>query len=270
MSSVEATVAAHDGTRLAVRRIGRGQPVLFIHGSAGGLDSWDPVVPLLAGEFELWVYARRGYAPSDIPWKQKTFADDVADLKAVLEAAGGQAHVVGASYGATVALHAVRAGLAGIRSVAIFEPPLFAAGPDLKHVLNRYRALLEAGDLTTATRLFAREVSRVPAVILDALAEAADDPASLEDRAEAVGCLHDLEAMASDERDITRWTGVDRPVLLMEGSETWPPMPATMDELARALPDADRAVLAGQSHFATHTAPALFAEYLRKFLRDCS
>jgi hypothetical protein len=43
-------------------------------------------------------------------------------------------------------------------------------------------------------------------------------------------------------------------------------MPATMDSLAAALPCVTRAVLAGQAHFATHTAPALFATTITEFL----
>jgi pimeloyl-ACP methyl ester carboxylesterase len=45
-------------------------------------------------------------------------------------------------------------------------------------------------------------------------------------------------------------------------------MPATMDALAGALPEVTSVVWPGQSHFATHTAPALFAETLRRFLHE--
>jgi len=148
---VQTTVTAPDGTTLVVRRTGDGEPVVLVHGSAGSLDSWDPVLPFLAG-FEVWVHARRGYPPSR-PARDKTFADDVADLGAVLAAVGEQPHLVGGSYGGTVALHAARA------------------------------------------------------------------------------------------------------------------MPETMDALARAITHARRAVLDGQLHFATHTAPDVFAEELVGFLR---
>ncbi|HEX6873398.1 MAG TPA: hypothetical protein VF163_20055 [Micromonosporaceae bacterium] len=39
-----------DGTWLAARRTGHGVPVVLVHGSAGGLDSWDGVAPLLQDE----------------------------------------------------------------------------------------------------------------------------------------------------------------------------------------------------------------------------
>jgi pimeloyl-ACP methyl ester carboxylesterase len=269
---MEILVTAADGTQLIARRTGQGVPVVLVHGSAGGLGSWDPVTPLLGDEFELWVYARRGYAPSGSCRRPKTYADDVADLQAVLTAAGGSAHLVGASYGGTVALHAARAHQAAIRSVALFEPPLFAAGPELAAALGRFRDLLNAGDVVSATRLFAEKVSRVPASIIAALAGAGTGPQDAAQQAaataEAIGCLHDLEAMAADAPDVQRWAGIDVPVLLMQGSDTWAPMPATMEALAGVLPGVTRAVFAGQSHFATHTAPGMVAETLYRFLND--
>jgi pimeloyl-ACP methyl ester carboxylesterase len=103
-------------------------------------------------------------------------------------------------------------------------------------------------------------VARVPASMLPAITALPES--------EAVGYLHDLEAMTADSADVGRWSGIDRPVLLLQGGETWTPMPATMDALAAALPSAARTVLPGQSHFATHTAPDLFAEALSRFLLE--
>jgi pimeloyl-ACP methyl ester carboxylesterase len=246
--------------------------VVLVHGSVGGLDSWDPITPLLVDGFELWVYARRGYAPSDGCRRPKTYADDVRDLQAVLTAAGGSAHVVGASYGATVALHTAYASSTAIRSAALFEPPLFAAGAETATALDRFRELVDAGDTPAGMRLFAEKVSRVPAAIIAALADTGPGPPGEGHKAvaaaEARGCLHDLEAMTADTPDVHRWTQIDVPILLMQGSDTWPPMPATMDVLAGALPNAARVVLPGQSHFATHTAPEMFAHTLRTFLHD--
>ena len=275
-----------DGTRLAARRRGSGPAVVLVHGSSGGLDSWDPIAPFLEDRYELWVYARRGYPPSDPCRRSKTYADDVADLRAVIAAAGGTAHVVGGSYGATVALHAagesdrslapsVRNLDLSVRSLALFEPPLFAAGEATAGLLGPYRDLLEAGEIRAAALLFAEKVARAPAPILAALtgAEPADESS---DRSasesgerpanEAVGCLHDLEAMTADSLDVGRWSAVSLPTLIMQGGETWAPMPAAMDALATAMPAATRVVLPGQMHFATHTAPELFAAELTKFL----
>ncbi|MFG1922618.1 alpha/beta fold hydrolase [Cryptosporangium sp. NPDC048952] len=261
LRSVETSVVAADGTRIVVRRSGRGRPVVLVHPTAGGLDSWAPVTPLVEDSYECWVYARRGYAPSDGCRSPKTFADDVGDLRAVLELAGGSAAVVGASYGAIVALHA--AGVPGVEALVLFEPPLFAAGTD---VVDEYRDLVAAGDLAAATYLFADKVARVPSSLLAALAPergAAADPGA---PAEAVGSLHDLEALAADPGDVERWADIGVPVQLLQGGDSWEPIPSTMDALARVLPKAPRVVFPGHLHFATHTAPDLFADAVRSFL----
>jgi len=259
-------VQSADGTRLVVRRVGAGEPVVLVHGSGGGLDSWAGVAGLLAREFELWMPARRGYGPSDVPPGRKSFAIEVADVAAVLDAVGRPAHLVGASYGATLGLHAAVAGHRHLRSLAVFEPPLFAAGEAIGPLLPRYRDAFERDD---AAGMFAvlNEVTRVPAEIVAALAAGAGDRQAdpVESRRSAVGWLHDLEALAGDGTDVGRWRAIGVPVLLMQGGQTWEPMPSTMDALAAAIPGVRRTVWPGQSHFATMTAPGLMADALREF-----
>jgi pimeloyl-ACP methyl ester carboxylesterase len=253
-------VTSADGTELAVRRLGSGPPVVMLHGSGGGLHSWEEVGRRLAGEYTVWLVARRGYAPSGVPDGRKSFADEVADVHALLAAAGDGVHLVGSSYGATVALHAALA--LPLRSLSLYEPPLFASGPRLEPVLAQYRERLADGDAAGATLLFLEQVARVPAALLAALGGADADPD------EAIGSLHDLEAMASDSEDLARWAAVDPPVLLMQGADTWEPMPRTIDGLARALPHVERVIWEGQMHFAASTAPDLVADTLRRFLRE--
>lgn len=269
LPAVDKEIRSADGTRLAVRVAGEGAPVLMVHGSAGGLDSWDPVAAFLTGEFEVWTYARRGYPPSGPCDGEKTFADDAADVRAVTDAAGGPVHLVGASYGATVALHALRSDPGRFRSAALFEPPLFSAGDELKPAVAEYRVLLRSGRLAAASRLFTEKAARAPEAMLgpvDAPEPGPGTERAAELVAEAAGCLHDLEAMAADAPGTGQWSSVSVPVLLMQGEQTWAPMPATMDALMAALPaTASRVVLEGQSHFATHNAPELFARTLRGF-----
>jgi pimeloyl-ACP methyl ester carboxylesterase len=145
LGAVQIEVVSADGTTLVARGYGSGPPVVLVHGSSGGLDSWDGVAPFLADAFEVWVYARRGYAPSGEGTDDKTFTDDVADLLAVVQAAGGDAHVVGASYGGTVGLHAAASNPVVMRSLALFEPPLFASGTALLPVLESYESLIASG-----------------------------------------------------------------------------------------------------------------------------
>ncbi|MEU4470598.1 alpha/beta hydrolase [Micromonospora sp. NPDC023888] len=270
MSSPDQYVESSDGTRLALRRLGAGDPVVLVHGSGGGLHSWATVADQLARDHEVWLPARRGYGPSDVPPGPKSFTQETADLLAVVEAArqptGRTVHVVGASYGATLALHTASADPRGIRSLAIFEPPLFAAGAEIAPLLARYRSAF-ARDDAAAMAAALNEVTRVPAAIVAALAASAGDrtPDPVEARRAATGWLHDLEALAGDSTDISRWSSITVPTLLLAGADTWEPMPTTMNTLARTIPAARYVVWAGQSHFVTMTAPTLVADALRQF-----
>jgi pimeloyl-ACP methyl ester carboxylesterase len=262
-------IRSADGTRLTVRRAGAGDPVVLLHGSGGGLHSWAAVAERLAGSYELWMPARRGYGPSAVPAGRKSFADEVADVIAVIEAAGQPVHLVGGSYGASLALHTAATAPDRLRSLAVFEPPLFAAGPSIKPLDDRYRAAFDRGD---AAEMFAvlNELTRVPSAIVAALTAGAGSqrPDPAEARRSAIGWLHDLEALADDSTDLARWSSITVPALIMQGADTWEPMPATMNALAAAVPAARRVSWPGQSHFATMTAPDLVAGELLTFFAE--
>lgn len=270
MNSHDQSVESADGTRLVVRRLGIGDPVVLVHGSGGGLHSWAAVAEHLARDHEVWLPARRGYGPSDVPADTKSFRTETADLIAVTEAArrssGRPVHLVGASYGATLALHTTSADPRDVRSLAIFEPPLYAAGAEIVPLLDRYRAAFERDDAAAMTAAL-NEVTRVPAEIVAAMAAGAGNrvPDPVEARRSAVGWLHDLEALAQDSTDITRWSSITVPTLLLAGADTWEPMPTTMNALARTIPAVRRVTWPGQSHFVTMTAPTLVADALRQF-----
>ncbi|WP_406058307.1 alpha/beta fold hydrolase [Micromonospora sp. NBC_00860] len=270
MNSHDQSVESADGTRLVVRRLGIGDPVVLVHGSGGGLHSWAAVAEHLARDHEVWLPARRGYGPSDVPADTKSFRTETADLIAVTEAArrssGRPVHLVGASYGATLALHTTSADPRDVRSLAIFEPPLYAAGAEIVPLLDRYRAAFERDD-AAAMAAALNEVTRVPAEIVAAMAVGAGNrvPDPVEARRSAVGWLHDLEALAQDSTDITRWSSITVPTLLLAGADTWEPMPTTMNALARTIPAVRRVTWPGQSHFVTMTAPTLVADALRQF-----
>lgn len=252
------SLAAPDDTELVAEVTGTGPPVVFVHGSNGGLDSWTDIGDRLAG-YRIVRYARRNHQPSGVGPAPNGFAAEAGDLQAVLTAVG-RAHVVGGSYGATVALHAARADAERIASLALFEPPLLLSGPHLAPVIEQYQRLFTTVRYADALELFLREAARMPAEVL------ADGPPIPDDPVAAMAALADLEAMAGDDTDTGRWASIGVPVLLMQGGRSWAPLPEGMDLLAAALPRAERVSWPDQSHFATVTAPDLVAAALQTFL----
>ncbi|MGI5222593.1 alpha/beta fold hydrolase [Nocardia sp. CA-290969] len=257
-----ATFASFDGTVICYHRAGDGSPVIMIHGSGGGLHSWQPVAEHLPDRFDLWLPARRGYAPSGPGHSPKHFADEVRDLGAMIGMIGRPAHLVGMSYGATVALHAAASGLP-VRSLALWEPPLYAAGTELAPVLSRFEKLAANGEHKQAQRLLAEKVARVPAPLL-AQSAAIDDAEDTPD--DSYGWSRDLESMVGDTTYLDRWASVTVPTLLICGADTWQPMPETVERLAAVMPRATMEIMPGQTHFAPSTAPGKVAGILADFL----
>lgn len=267
---MDTIVTGPDGIDLVVRVGGDGDPVVFLHGSGGGLESWAQIAGELSPEFQTRLVARRGWYPSGIPLRRNIFELEAADVLTVVSRAaaetGRRVHLIGGSYGALVALFAAAVSTEHIASLALYEPPVLQTGSHLEPVIDRYVAMTNAGELTAAMTMFVREAARMPESVLQASAPS-EPPDPVQTQRAAAGVLRDLQAMAADSPDIDRWASIDVPVLLLQGSDTWQPIPSGMDQLAAVLPDVHRVIWAGQSHFATATAPSLVASTLRDFLR---
>lgn len=82
-------VTTQDGTKLRYKELGKGRPVVLIHGWPLSADSWDPIMIALADAgYRAIAYDRRGFGHSDHApsgYDYDTFAADLAD---VMQAAG--------------------------------------------------------------------------------------------------------------------------------------------------------------------------------------
>lgn len=261
-----AAITTSDGVLLGVETSGAGVPVVFVHGSNGGLESWAEIGRRITGH-RIVRYARRNHAPSTRGSSPNTFTAEASDLHAILasvtDGAGERAHVVGGSYGSTVALHAALGSTERIASLTLFEPPLLLSGSHLLPVLDRYHSLCAAARFAEALTLFARDVARVPAEVLSAAPPPDDPEVTVPATIAAAG---DLEAMAHDTVDMGRWGRIGVPVLLLQGGQSWSPLPEGMQRLASELPHAQRVIWSDQSHFATASVPARVAEAIQHFL----
>jgi pimeloyl-ACP methyl ester carboxylesterase len=127
--------AAVDGTTLAYREEGEGEPVVFVHGALSDLRTWDPQLPAVGRSHRVIAYSRRYARPNqDIdPGADDPMGPHVADLVAFLRAVGASpAHLVGNSWGAFIALLAAIRHPEVVRTLVLEEPPvvsLFASTP---------------------------------------------------------------------------------------------------------------------------------------------
>jgi pimeloyl-ACP methyl ester carboxylesterase len=252
-----------NGIRIAFEDTGKGEPLVLVHGSWGSRHNWDAVVVRLAEQYRVISYDRRGHSDSDPVAGQGTFAEDVADLAALVEALdAAPAWVVGNSVGAVIALRLALARPDLVRGVLVHEPPLRSLLSDggvngpLRVVLD----LIRAGDHTSAAERFVNDVALGPGAW-------ARLPAPM--RATMVGnaATYLDEELAPDSRRVdeaalARYTG---PVLISSGGQSPPIFQPVVQHLARLLPQAHCVEYAGAGHMPHVTHPEAFVNEVKSF-----
>jgi pimeloyl-ACP methyl ester carboxylesterase len=130
-------VQSADGVLIAYEQSGAGPALILVTGAFNDRASSRPLASVLAADFTVYAYDRRGRGDSE---DGDSYAIDreAADLAAVAAAAGGSPLVYGHSSGASVALEAAARGV-GMRALAVYEPPYgtnstFALADELEHL----------------------------------------------------------------------------------------------------------------------------------------
>lgn len=254
-------VVSADGTRIAASRSGSGPPVVLVHGAIGDRTSFRLLAPLLAERFEVLAVDRRGHGASGDSSGAYTIEQEFADVAAVVESLAGSATVVGHSFGATVALGASTL-TARVRGLVLYEPSpgIRAARPGF---LRRLDDLIARGQREDTLAL--------------ALTEFADfGPDDLEAYrasplwAPRVAAAHTIPREVRAEEDYrpdrAAFASISAPVLYLVGSES-PAWARRGAEIVSSLvPNTRIAVLDGQGHMATVTAPELLAAEITRFV----
>lgn len=220
---------------------GNGPPLVVVDPALAysAFDDLRGLGALLAAEFTVWRYDRRGRGASgDRP--PYAVAREVEDVKAVIEAAGGSAFVYGFSSGGLLALHAAAAGLA-IDKLALFEPPVRARGePPETTFTNEIADLVAAGARGTAVDYFLISIG-VPGEVI---AEMAPMRPALE--AVAHTLVYDCEI--SNATTFELLDSVQTPTLVLDSGGSSDYLTGGMAAIADALPNGTRRSLPGEWH----------------------
>jgi pimeloyl-ACP methyl ester carboxylesterase len=266
------TTTSRDGTTIAYDREGDGDPLVLVPGafSYRRYPGQVKLAALLAARFTVYSYDRRGRGESGAA-KPYAVEREIEDLAAVINAAGGRAHVWGLSSGAVLALEAAAAGLP-IRRLAVHEPPLVVDPADRRppaDLLQQVTALIAADRRDAAVRYFMVDGMGAPAFVPVMLrlmpkvwkALTAVAPTLPYDAAIMRGYQEGRPLPAG------RWASVTMPTLVMcgVGKETPAFLVHAAQAVAAALPDARLVQRRGLGHTKAFNAPAIAAtltEYL--------
>jgi pimeloyl-ACP methyl ester carboxylesterase len=259
------TARSSDGTPIAYEKSGAGPPLILVDGALchRAFGPSRPLADALADHFTVYTYDRRGRGESG-DTSPYAVEREVEDIKAVIAAAGGSAHVYGISSGAVLALEAVDHD-AAIESLALYEPPFIvddSRPPLAADYLARLEQLIAADRRGDAVRLFMRQVG-MPAVLVALMRFM---PPWRKLKAVAPTLRYDATVMgatqAGEPLPTDRWNGATVPTLVVTGGKSEPWMHRGNEQLADLLPNSERRVLDGQSHMVKAKALApLLAEY---------
>jgi pimeloyl-ACP methyl ester carboxylesterase len=268
-----AMVTTSDDVKLAVRSIGSGQPLVFVHEFSGSARSWDAQVGFFSRYYQCITYCARGYPPSDIPaafisYSQERAADDLAEV--IRAMAKGPAHVVGLSMGGFAAIHL------GIRNPNLVKSLTIAgvgygAKPDQQPAYGN--SLRTEADHAEAVGMpaFARELA--DSAYAQCLRAKDQDGwlhfSSLLAQNSVTGMAMTLRGILATRPSLwnleERLRSLKTPILLAIGDEDAPVIEPNMF-LKSVLPDAALCVLPRTSHLLNLEEPALFNNIVFTFL----
>jgi pimeloyl-ACP methyl ester carboxylesterase len=242
-----ATVTSKDGTTIAYTQSGSGEPLLLVDG-AMCYRAFGPMGALseaLSPHFTVYTYDRRGRGESGdtLPYAVER---EIEDIAALIQQAGGSAYVYGISSGAALALKAVEAGLP-IRKLAIYEPPFNpdeSARPAAREYGAKLNQLLAEGKRGDAAGLFMTYVGMPE----EALAGMKQSPVWPVFEGIAPTLAYDNAILGDARVPTDEVATINIPTLVMAGGAGLPFMQAAALELEKAIPNAQRRILEGQTH----------------------
>ena len=280
--------AAVNGTTLAYRDQGAGEPVVLVHGSASDIRTWDGVLPALVASHRAIAYSRRYARPNEEipPGVDDQMLAHVNDLVGLLEELGAApAHLIGHSWGGFICLLTAIRYPDAVRSLVLEEPPvvslfvsthprpgelarLFASHPKTALSILRFGVRT----IAPAERAFRRGddeegMKRFGSGVLGRTSYANVPEERRQQMRENVGALRAQVTGAGfpplAEEDVRR---VAAPVLLLTGERSPVMLRRLTGHLQDLLPAAERAEIPDASHRLHEENPAAASGEMIAFL----
>lgn len=273
MANASTTVTTPDDVELHVECFGIGIPMLFIHEFAGDHRSWAPQIRHFARSHMAITYGARGYPPSQVPDDPAAYSQQhgIDDALAVLDGLGlERAHVVGLSMGGFVAAHLARLHPDRVIS-AVVAGAGYGASPDTRHAFQREseaiaHAFEQQGSIEVASR-YAFGPARVQFEDKDPQGHA--EFATQLGEHDALGAALTMRGFQKQRPSLydfaDQWREVRVPMLIMTGDEDEGCLEPDI-WLKRTIPSAGLAVLPWSGHTLNLEEPALFNQFVERFI----
>lgn len=266
-----------NGTALPYIEQGSGSPVVFVHGAVGDYRYWEPQREDIARKFRFISYTQRYHGTGTWPDRGSEYsaATHAADLSALIqELNAGPVHLVGLSYGGTVAAMVAREHPRLVRTLTLAEPGLFgllAEVPEGKPILEevgktfaRLAETVKAGDFVGATRMLVAWVNNLSEADFDRLPPVLRR--MLEENAHTLPLL--LESPPVLDLTCASLGTIKTPTLVVRGQQTPRAFSATNERVLACVPGSHPAVVPKAAHTMSYENPAAFNAAVLQFFAE--
>lgn len=249
---------------------GAGPCIVFVPGSFSATAAWRPIAELLKDRFRIVATSLPGCGRTAPLRDGKTSSDDYAALvEAVIARAGGRVHLVGHSWGGTIALATALRGNAALASITLIEAnpcdvlrqsgedDLYAAAKDMS---DAYIAAYHGGEPEAARRVIdfwtgEGAFASLPPKMREFAVQTT--PAN----------VIDWPAMFAFRRPLSDYAKLDLPVLLIHGTNSHPSLHKIAALLHATIPGAKLEKIPGASHLLIGTHPKEIAPLIAAHVR---
>jgi pimeloyl-ACP methyl ester carboxylesterase len=269
--------ASVNGVDLVYLEQGQGAPVVFVHGAFADHRAWEGQREAVAKHYRYIALTQRYFGTA--PWPDSgekfslaTHADDLAVF--IRELKAGPVHVVGWSYGGSIALALAVQHPELLKSLFLYEQGAIASfvtdpadakavGEDRREIVGPVSGASKAGDTAGAVRLFFDGVTGQPG-LLETLPPAARS--LFLDNARTIPLQ--LGAPPPPALSCAQLAQIKVPVAIAKGELTRPSFRILADTASRCIPGSRLAVVPQGRHAAPAVSPAAFNEVLLGFLKN--
>ncbi|GAB3112807.1 alpha/beta hydrolase [Aestuariicella hydrocarbonica] len=233
---------------------GSGSPIVFIHGSYATTSTWKKMVEALAGEHQCILIKLPGHggAPEAEDFSAPTVDTELAIIEQVVEALTDQPiHLVGHSYGGVVALSQALKGNLAVKQMTLFEPVAVwvlqaAQDRDMQQRVAEFLGLYR----DEASRKVPYACSRV-IDFWGGDGAFAPLPDFIKDGMEPllVNNLRHWDVCTGIQHSLQQVQSCEVPTRVVYGTQSNPVAHAISDHLYQQLPNCQRSIIEGASHF---------------------
>jgi len=244
------TVVSKDGTKIAYDKSGKGRAVILIGGALMTRESWADLPKLLAGNFTVYAYDRRGRGDSGdtLPY---ALDRELEDIDALVTVAGESASLYGISSGGALALEAAIKLDGKTEKLAVYEVPYDSSIGGLnawREFRAKLKEALDRQDRSEAIVQFLKFVGQPD----ESIENMKKMPMWQALEALAPTLAYDVEAIGKDRMiSAEQLEKMTAPALILDGGaslEHAPFMRTTANALAKGIMRAKHTVIEGQGH----------------------